>query len=78
MRKLYLASFTFKTGDLEYNDYRIAVVSQEDRKGSEMQIQGEKMVDMDLEIAYKKLQAWFPIVYPESELLHLIIHQAIE
>lgn len=77
MRKLYLASFYFRTGKLDFNDYRIVVVSQEDRSG-QPEIQGEKIVDVDLEIAYKKMMAWFPVVFPESELSHLIIHPSIE
>lgn len=66
MKKLlFLASFKFKTGFDEHSEQRLILV---DSTGVE---------DTDIANAYIKFNSWFPETYPESTLIHAIVHKTI-
>jgi hypothetical protein len=70
MKKLFLTSFTFDTGDVkDIKEYRMVVVT-----GKEVSAPGRSFYD----IAYEKAGKWFNENFPESILKSIIAHQAIE
>jgi hypothetical protein len=70
MKKLFLTSFVFDTGDLkDIKEYRMVVVT-----GKEVAQPGRAYYDL----AYEKAGKWFEENYPESKLKVLVAHQAIE
>ncbi len=80
MKKLFLTSFAFKTGDVEYKETRLVLVTSQDvfyykEKHKE---DGYKSDDPELSVAYNKFNDWFPKMFPESELIYHIAHAAIE
>lgn len=79
MKKLFLTSFVFKTGDQEYKDYRMVLVTGQDVKNYYDAHHGDPMLsdDPELHSAYEKFNQWFPTMYPESELIYHIAHPAI-
>lgn len=66
MRKLFLTSFRFRTGEIDYHEQRLVVVTDGDTQEAE------------LSIAYDKAKAYFKDFFPESELHSIIVHPAIE
>lgn len=80
MKKLFLTSFVFITGGIEYKDYRLVVVTKEDIKNYKDAHKGDTMVSGDPELAsaYEKFSQWFPTMYPESKLIYHITHPAIQ
>lgn len=79
MKKLFLTSFVFKTGEIEYKEQRLVIASNK-----EVQEYHKKHSDQfdlpegELDIAYFKAKQWFRNDFPESELISLIVHPAIE
>lgn len=67
MRKLILTSFTFKTGEIQNEEKRLVVVTQN---------QSNTQHDL-LTKAIENLSVWFKRRYPESELLAVIPHDTI-
>lgn len=72
MRKLFLTSFTFKTAELEFTEQRLVVVTKEDLENS------NENPPNDLDIAYKKVNKWFVVAFPQSELLSVVVYPAID
>lgn len=66
MRKLFLTSFTFKTGDNEFTQQRLVAINSND-----------KDEEADLTQAYETAKSWFPHEFPESNLLSLVAYPAI-
>ncbi len=79
MKKLFLTSFAFKTGDVEYKEHRLVVVTKDDVTAyiHDHEQDGYKSDDPELSVAYEKFTEWFPKMYPESELIYHIAHPAI-
>jgi len=79
MKKLFLTSFAFKTGEVEYKETRLVLVTGEDVKKYKQAHEGEPMEsgDPELSSAYEKFSQWFPQMFPESELIYHIAHPAI-
>jgi len=79
MKKLFLTSFVFNTGEVEYKDYRLVVVTKTDVERYKQLHKDDPMKsdDIELSIAYQKFSEWFPIVYPESVLKQHITYPAI-
>lgn len=79
MKKLFLTSFVFKTGKKEYKEQRLVIASnkavQEYHKKHPDQFDPPQD---ELDIAYFKAKQWFKNDFPESELISLIVHPAIE
>lgn len=63
MRKLLLASYTFRTGEAEYQDFTLLAV-----KSSTANTDQD-----DVNLGYHIFNNWFTRVYPESELISCII-----
>jgi hypothetical protein len=76
MKKLFLTSFTFKTGEREHQDYRIVMVTKKDHEI--LNRYEHDHIDKDLYIADRKTELWFNINYPESTLLWLATKPVIE
>jgi hypothetical protein len=79
MKKLFLTSFVFTTGGIEYKEYRLVVVTKADIQNYKDAHKGDTMVsdDPELSSAYEKFSQWFPQMFPESELISHIAHPAI-
>ena len=80
MKKLFLTSFVFTTGGIEYKDYRMVVVTKEDVQNYTDAHKDDAMKsdDPELSCAYEKFSHWFPKTFPESELNYHIAYPAIE
>jgi hypothetical protein len=88
MKKLFLTSFVFKTGDQEYKEHRLVIVSKKEaQEYSHNRHTGIPIESVDppmdiqtaeLEVAYHKAQRWFAKDFPESTLIHCIAHPAID
>lgn len=65
MRKLFLASFSFKTGDNQYEETDLICVKADP----------ESRVVPDH--AYEQFKAWFFVEYPTSELLSIVIRPGV-
>lgn len=80
MKKLFLTSFAFKTGEVEYKETRLVLVTGKDvNKYLEThKDDGSKSDDPELSVAYDKFNDWFPHMFPESELVYHIAHPAIQ
>lgn len=72
MRKLLLASFRFKTGETEYEQQRIVLLT-----GNDLKFYSEKGWT-EQEIATEILVNWFKTEFHESELIYAIAHSTIE
>lgn len=73
MRKLILTSFKWKTGDLEFEDKRLVVVTvKPESKGNDMHTDDAQWQ------AIRNLEKWFPKRYPESELIGVWAHPTID
>jgi len=79
MKKLFLTSFVFTTGEVEYKDYRLVVVTKTDVERYKQLHKDDPMKsdDIELSIAYQKFSDWFPAIFPESVLTHHIAYPAI-
>jgi len=79
MKKLFLTSFAFKTGEQEYKEYRLVVVTKQDVLDYKFMHKddGYKSEDPELSVAYDKFNDWFPKMFPESTLIYHIAHPAI-
>ena len=87
MKKLFLASFLFTTGEKEYKEYRLILVTKADLQEYIRKMDkapAEKAADFfenqrqaELEIAYEKAEAWFPTAFPQSVWMSTVIHPAI-
>ena len=87
MKKLFLASFLFTTGEKEYKEYRLILVTKVDLQEYIRKTErtpAEKAADFfenkrqdELEIAYEKARAWFPTAFPQSVWMSTVIHPAI-
>jgi hypothetical protein len=71
MLYFFLVVFTFTTGTVdEITETRIVVIKQ----APDDDYKEEALLD----IAMEKAKAWFPNMYPESELISTVIKPAIE
>lgn len=79
MKKLFLTSFVFITGGIEYKDYRLVVVTGADVKLYKEKHKDDTMKsdDVELSVAYQKFSEWFPVMFPESELTSHIAYPSI-
>lgn len=81
MRKLFLTSFKFKTGENVYEEHRLVVVTKQDLqtyydRGKQI---GQAMPPRDPhEVASAKMHHWFKLNYPESECEGIRVHEAID
>ena len=78
MKKLFLTSFVFTTGGIEYSTDRLVLVTSTDVPESAELTKEFTPIDPWLEVAYNKAMAWFPTNYPKSELKSCMTHPAIE
>lgn len=67
MKKLFLTSFEFTTGDNRYKEQRLVMV-QSNELGADQTHE---------DVAYQKINRWFPVNYPESKLISIIAHPTI-
>jgi hypothetical protein len=85
MKKLFLTSFAFTTGETQYNESRLVVVTKDDikrvtEKQNKLLIESGRVPtpEMDaLDVAYDMAKEWFPTMYPESKLISVITHESI-
>lgn len=78
MKKLFLTSFKFKTGLYNYKEQRLTVVSTNDINRYDPDgLHTGKFDQLEL-IAQEKCKQWFSIEFPESEILSIIAHKAID
>lgn len=68
MRKLFLASFEFKTGKLKFKEYRLVVLHAKEGESEQSQLDG----------AYEVAHMGFSNGFPESSLISLVVHPAFE
>jgi len=67
MKKLFLTSFEFKTGENTYKEQRLVMVqSNEIPEGKDEEF-----------VAYDKIKKWFPVNFPESSLLEIQAYPTI-
>lgn len=79
MKKLFLTSFVFSTGGIEYKEQRLVIASNQAAAEYNKKYPGRGMPPQgELAIAYFKAKQWFENDFPESELISLIVHPAIE
>lgn len=79
MKKLFLTSFVFKTGGTEYKEQRLVIASNKAVQEYHRKHPDEiGRPEDELDIAYFKARKWFEKDFPESELISLIVHPAIE
>lgn len=67
MKKLLLASFYFSTGETEYSAHRLVAIQSTTQRTDQQ----------DSEEAERVFLKWFPNVYPESKLNHVMVLPAI-
>jgi hypothetical protein len=77
MKKLYLASFVFETGEIEYKDHQLVLVTDKDVKAVNDQVAESNCCDHRY-AAYNLAEGWFKQTYPESKLTHLICNYPIQ
>ena len=80
MRKLFLASFKFKTGETVYEQQRLVVVESSEVV-SYLPLathSKQKVREAEYEIAHIKAKQWFPTEFPESELILYQVYPAID
>jgi hypothetical protein len=68
MRKLFLASFKFKTGDLTFEEQRIVAIECDECNSN----------DEETELATDNVVAWFRETFPESELISAMAYPTIQ
>jgi hypothetical protein len=73
MRKLFLTSFSFRTGDSEFKEYRIVVVNNYDKPKNK-----NRELSDETQVALEKLTTWFGNEFPESTMLGAWVHPAID
>jgi hypothetical protein len=73
MRKLFLTSFSFRTGDSEFKEYRIVVVNNYDKPKNK-----SRELSDETQVALEKLTTWFSNEFPESKMLGAWVHEAID
>jgi hypothetical protein len=73
MRKLFLTSFSFRTGDSEFKEYRIVVVNNYDKPKNK-----SRELSDEMQVALEKITAWFVNEFPESKMLAAWVHPAID
>lgn len=79
MKKLFLTSFVFSTGGNEHKEQRLVIASNQAVKEYHRKHPDQFDNPQDeLDIAYWKAKEWFKNDFPESELISLIVHPAIE
>jgi len=83
MKKLFLASFVFETGGIEYKDRQLILVTNKDvERSKDKQISlnpAARTHDLDhYDAAYDVFHDWFKGAYPESELKHIICNRPIQ
>lgn len=81
MKKLFLTSFAFTTGDVDYKEQRLVVVTQKDISMPQTSEEYNKLLnsnDQFRHIAHIKFDKWFPVNYPESKLIYCIVHPVID
>lgn len=83
MKKLlFLASFVFDTGEIEYNDRQLVMVTDKDVqafivKKKIVNPHPTKLTDHH-DAAYDVFEMWFKENFPESKLKHLICNRPIQ
>lgn len=80
MKKLFLTSFTFTTGDIQYTEYRIVVVSSIDvqKYRQDHKEMNFEYADAESNVVIEKAQAWFSKTHTESIVISIMAHPAIE
>lgn len=85
MKKLlFLASFVFETGKIEYKDNQLVMVTDRDvQRFMEKQKalnpdKGDRGPYEHHDAAYDVFRTWFEEVYPESTLKHIICNRPIQ